>query len=276
MPDILFLELAALGLCTGFMAGLLGVGGGMMLVPFMTYFLGARGVEPGLAVKMAIATSMATILFTSVSSVRAHHLRGAVRWNIVRTLAPGIAAGGLLASMGIFALLKGRYLALFFAAFVGLSAIRMLRSQGASTGNRPLPGPAGLFGAGTGIGFVSGLLGAGGGFISVPFMTRHSVPLHQAVGTSAALGFPIAAFNVVGYLFTGAGALGRPAYSLGLLWLPALASVACCSVLTAPLGAKVAHQLPVQQLKRIFACLLMGLALYMLYKGVAPAPAGAH
>ncbi len=272
MPDTLFLELAALGLCTGFFAGLLGVGGGMMLVPFMTYFLGTRGVEPGLAVKMAIATSMATIVFTSISSVRAHHQRGGVRWGIVRTLAPGIATGALLTSLGIFALLKGRYLALFFAVFVGFSAIQMFRSQGAATGNKPLPGPGGLFGAGTGIGLISGLLGAGGGFISVPFMTRHGVPLHQAVGTSAALGFPIAVFNVCGYLFSGAAVAGRPEYSWGYLWLPALASVACCSVLTAPLGARVAHKLPVKQLKRIFAALLMCLALYMLYKGLVPTP----
>ena len=275
MPDLLYLELAVLGLGTGFLAGLLGVGGGMTLVPFMTYFLGSRAVEPGLAVKMAIATSMATILFTSLSSVRAHHVRGGVRWDIVRTLAPGIALGALLASLGGVALLKGRYLALIFALFVGFSGLQMLRSKKTRSGDTPLPGPLGLFGAGTGIGLISGLLGGGGGFISVPFMTRHSVPLHQAVGTSAALGFPIAAFNVAGYLFTGSGVAGRPDYSLGYLWMPALASVACCSVLTAPLGARVAHKLPVQQLKRIFACLLLGLSLYMLYKGLV-APTGNH
>lgn len=268
MPDLLFLELALLGLCSGFLAGLLGVGGGMVLVPFLTYFLDRRGVGPDLAVKMAIATAMATIVFTSISSLRAHHGRGAVRWDIVRSLAPGIAAGGLLASLGVFALLRGKYLALFFGLFIGFTAIRMLRSSGQPDASRPLPGAWGLFGAGTGLGFISGLVGAGGAFISVPFMTRRSVPLHQAVGTSAALGFPIALVNALGLVFTGSGDPGRPAYSLGYLWLPALLAVACCSVLTAPLGARAAHRLPVAQLKRIFAALLFALAGYMLWKGL--------
>ncbi|MBQ1767282.1 MAG: sulfite exporter TauE/SafE family protein, partial [Aquincola sp.] len=115
--------LLLVGTGTGFMAGLLGVGGGMMMVPFLTHLLSARGVAPGVAVKMAIATSMATILFTSLSSVRAHHHRGAVRWDIVRRLAPGIVLGGLVAGAGVFAVLKGAALALFFAAFVGFSDV---------------------------------------------------------------------------------------------------------------------------------------------------------
>lgn len=150
MPDLLFLELALLGLCSGFLAGLLGVGGGMVLVPFLTYFLDKRGIGPDLAVKMAIATAMATIVFTSISSLRAHHGRGAVRWDIVRSLAPGIVTGGLLASLGVFALLRGKYLALFFGVFIGFMALRMLRSSNQPTATRTLPGPMGLYGAGTG------------------------------------------------------------------------------------------------------------------------------
>jgi len=269
MPDLLFLELALLGLCSGFLAGLLGVGGGMVLVPFLTYFLDERGVGPDLSVKMAIATAMATIVFTSISSLRAHHGRGAVRWDIVRSLAPGIITGGLLASLGVFALLRGKYLALFFGVFIGYMALRMLRSNSQPTATRALPGPLGLYGAGTGLGFISGLVGAGGAFISVPFMMRCSVPMHMAVGTSAALGFPIAVVNAAGLIFTGAGDAGRPEYSLGYLWLPALLALACCSVLTAPLGARAAHRLPVAQLKRIFATLLFGLAAYMLWKGLS-------
>jgi len=122
IEPLLLAELAVLGLCTGFLAGLLGIGGGMIMVPFLTYLLGARGVSPDLAVKMAIATSMATIIFTSVSSVRAHHKKKAVRWDLVKGLAPGIVIGSLIGSMGIFAFAKGTYLALFFAAFVGFSA----------------------------------------------------------------------------------------------------------------------------------------------------------
>ena len=126
LDPLLILELAALGLGTGFLAGLLGIGGGMLMVPFITFILAGRGVEADLAVKMAIATSMATIIFTSISSVRAHHKRGAVRWDIVKGLAPGIVLGSAIASLGIFALLKGSWLALFFAAFVGFSATQML------------------------------------------------------------------------------------------------------------------------------------------------------
>ena len=123
-PQII-IELALLGTCTGFLAGLLGIGGGMVMVPFITFMLSHRGVEDDLAVKMAIATSMATIIFTSISSVRAHHKRGAVRWDLVKGLAPGIVLGSMMASLGVFAMLKGAYLAIFFGLFVGFSATQM-------------------------------------------------------------------------------------------------------------------------------------------------------
>ena len=123
---LVLLPLSCLGLITGFLAGLLGIGGGMVLVPFMTYILGTQAVAPELAIKMAIATSMATIMFTSVSSVRAHHKRGAVRWDLVASLAPGIVLGGLLSGAGLFALIKGQALGLLFAGFVGFSATQML------------------------------------------------------------------------------------------------------------------------------------------------------
>ncbi len=265
---LLIVELALLGLCTGFFAGLLGIGGGMMLVPFLTYFLTERAVSPDLAVKMAIATAMGTILFTSISSVRAHHRRGGVRWDLVKRLAPGIALGGLAASLGVFALLKGSYLALFFGVFVGFSALQMFRDQKPAPA-RQMPGAAGQIAAGSGIGFLAGLVGAGGGFISVPFMTWCNVPIHHAVATSAALGFPIAVFNVAGYVLGGSSVPGLPSYSWGYVWLPALAVIATCSIFTAPLGARAAHQLPVRQLKRVFASLLLVLAIYMFWKGYA-------
>jgi uncharacterized membrane protein YfcA len=268
LEPILILELAVLGLSTGLLAGLLGIGGGMMMVPFITIILSGRAVDADLAVKMAIATSMATILFTSISSVRAHHKRGAVRWNLVRGLAPGIVLGGTLASLGVFAMLKGSSLALFFAIFVGFSATQMfLDKKPAPT--RQVPGTAGLLGAGGVIGFLSGLVGAGGGFVSVPFMTWCNVAIHNAVATSAALGFPIALANVIGYVISGQGVQNLPPHSFGYIWLPALVVIASCSVLTAPLGARAAHKLPVKQLKRAFASILYLLAAYMLYKSMA-------
>ena len=264
----LVLELVLLGVSTGFLAGLLGIGGGMLLVPFLTILLSARGVAPDLAVKMAIATSMATIMFTSISSVRAHHKRGAVRWDLVRRLAPGIIIGSMIGSLGVFALLKGSVLAIFFGLFVGFSATQMFRNKKPEA-SRQMPGPAGTVAAGGVIGFISGLVGAGGGFISVPFMAWCNVAIHNAVATSAALGFPIAVANVVGYVASGMKVANLPPASFGYIWLPALAVVAVGSVATAPLGAKAAHALPVGKLKKVFASILYLLAAYMLYKGLA-------
>lgn len=267
LDPLLILELAVLGLFTGFLAGLLGIGGGMIMVPFITIIMTMRGVSPDLAVKMAIATSMATIIFTSISSVRAHHKRGAVRWDIVKRLAPGIVLGAALASMGVFAMLKGAWLALFFAAFVAFSGTQMLLDKKPSP-SRTLPGTGGQLAAGGVIGFLSGLVGAGGGFVSVPFMTWCNVAMHNAVATSAALGFPIAVANVAGYVVAGQSVEGLPEGSIGYVFLPALAVIAVVSVLMAPIGVKAAHAMPVKQLKRVFALILYVLAAYMLYRGL--------
>jgi uncharacterized membrane protein YfcA len=267
LEPLLIAELAVLGIVTGFLAGLLGIGGGMLMVPFITIIMGQRGVPADLAVKMAIATSMATIVFTSVSSVRAHHRRGAVRWDIVKRLSPGIVIGSLVGSLGVFALLNGTALAIFFALFVGFSATQMFLDKKPEP-SRQMPGTGGQLAMGSAIGFVSGLVGAGGGFISVPFMTWCNVAIHSAVATSAALGFPIAVANVVGYVAAGQSVQGLPAGAVGYIWLPALAVIAACSVFTAPLGAKAAHRLPVKKLKRVFASILYVLAAYMLWKGL--------
>jgi len=267
IEPLLVLELAVLGVGTGFLAGLLGIGGGMLMVPFLTIILGNRGVPADLAVKMAIATSMATIIFTSISSVRAHHKRSAVRWDIVKRLAPGIVIGSLIGSLGVFSLLKGTALAIFFALFVSFSATQMFLDKKPKP-TRQMPGTAGQLGAGGVIGFVSGLVGAGGGFISVPFMTWCNVAIHNAVATSAALGFPIAVANVAGYIAGGFSLQGLPPGAFGYIWLPALVVIAACSVLLAPLGARAAHALPVGKLKRVFASVLYLLAAYMLWKGL--------
>lgn len=267
LEPLLILELVALGLVTGFLAGLLGVGGGMLLGPFLTLILSLRGIAADLAVKIAIATAMATIVFTSISSVRAHHQRGAVRWELVKGFAPGIMLGGALAGAGVFAVLKGTFLAIFFAFFVSFSATQMLLDKKPKP-SRQMPGMAGQFAAGSVIGFFSGLVGAGGGFISVPFMLAHNVSILNAVATSAALGFPIAFANTTGYILSGSGLQGLPEHALGYVWLPALVAIACGSVVTAPLGAKMAHRLPVGKLKKIFAALLYSLAAYMLWKGL--------
>lgn len=258
-------ELLALGTVAGFLAGLLGVGGGMMMVPVLSWLLAERGVPSGPAVKIAIATSMATILFTSLSSVRAHHKLGAVRWDLLRGLAPGIVLGGLAAGAGAFAVLKGQGLALVFAAFIGYSAVQMMLNRQPSP-HRAMPGVAGQTGVGFGIGFISALLGAGGAFMSVPFMVWCNVQPRHAVGTSAALGFPIAAASTAGYVISGWGLPAALPGTVGYLYLPALAIIALASMSLAPLGARTAQRLNVKALKRLFALLLLLLAASMLQR----------
>ena len=262
---VLVAELLALGVVTGFLAGLLGVGGGMMMVPFLTLILSNRGVDAGMAVKMAIATSMATILFTSMSSVRAHHKLCAVRWDLLRGLAPGIVLGGLAGGAGVFAVVKGQGLALFFALFIGFSATQMMRDRKPQP-SRQMPGVLGQTAVGSGIGLLSGLVGAGGAFMSVPFMTWCNVPIRHAVGTSAALGFPIALANTLGYVVAGRSLAPALPGAFGYLYLPALVVIAAASMTLAPLGARTAQRTDTKKLKRLFALLLYGLAAYMLYR----------
>jgi uncharacterized protein len=260
-------ELLALGSVVGFLAGLLGVGGGMMMVPFVTFFLTRRGVEPALAVKMAIATSMATIVFTSLSSLRAHHRHGAVQWPIVRAMSPGIVAGGVLAGAGAFALLKGSWLAVAFSLFVGYSATRMLLRR-SSVATRALPAAWAQSAIGMGIGFLSALVGAGGAFLSVPFMTRCSVPIHNAVATSAAIGLPIALASTLGYIVGGWHLATTVPGALGYVVVPMLLVIALASISTAPLGARVAHATDMRRLTVVFAALLYALAIYMAWRGI--------
>jgi len=265
LAPLFIVELLLLGAAVGFMAGLLGIGGGMMMVPVLTLLLMQRDVESGLAVKMAIASSGASILFTSVSSLLAHHRHGAVRWPLVAAFAPGIAIGGVIAGAGVLAAVRGQWLAIAFAGFNAVMAWRMWRGSGATAARR-LPGTAGLVGVGTGIGFLSALVGAGGAFLSVPFMTRCSVPMREAVGTAAALGFPIALASSIGYVLGGWSLPPVLPGAFGYLYLPAIGIVAAASVLLAPLGARTAHRIPVARLRRAFGLLLGALALYMAWQ----------
>lgn len=260
------LGLLALGSFTGFAAGLLGVGGGMMTVPFITMLLTARHFPEAMIVHVAIATSLGIILFTSISSVRAHHRHGAVLWPVVKLVAPGILLGSWVGPW-IGSLIPSPALALVFAAFVGFSATQMLVDRKPKP-TRELPKTLGMLGAGVVIGLISGLVGAGGGFITVPFLVWCNVRMQNAVATSAALGFPIALAGTLSNIYFGWQQPELPEGMLGYLYLPALVSVAAASVLTAPLGAKTAHALPVKSLKRMFALMLYGLAGYMLMRGL--------
>lgn len=252
-----------LGLSAGFVAGLLGVGGGLILVPALSWIYAQQGFPSAYNIHLALGTSLATIVLTSVASLRAHHAHGAVRWAIVRRITPGIVLGtlgGALAAVW----LSDFGLRVFFTIFLFYAATQMLIGFGPRP-HRQLPGWPGLTLAGGVIGLVSSWVGIGGGTLSVPFMTWCNVGLHQAIGTSAAIGFPIAVSGALGYALSGQAAAGLPAYSLGFIHLPALAGIVVGSWLTAPLGARFAHRLPVARLKRIFAGLLYLLGLRMAH-----------
>lgn len=256
--------LLLLGALSGLLAGLLGVGGGLVLVPVLTWMLDIRGVPASALVQTAIGSAFGVIFFTSLSSLKAHHATGNIRWPVVAQFTPGILVGSLLGSR-IAHWVPTRELGLFFSAFIVFSAVQMLLDRKPKA-SRELPGPAGLFGVGSVIGVLSSLVGAGGGFIAVPFMAWCNVNLKSAVSTSAAMGFPIAVFSIAGYVWNGSQVTGMPPGSWGYLYLPAIAVLASMSVLTAPVGARLSQRLSVKTLKRIFACMLFLLAGVMLRK----------
>lgn len=253
----------ATGIFAGFLAGLLGVGGGLVIVPVLAFIFAAQGFPAAQIMHLALGTSLASIMFTSISSLRTHHAHGAVNWQVVRGITPGIIAGTLGGTV-VAAQLSSTFLKVFFVVFLYYVATQMIMNIKPKP-SRELPGKAGMFGAGSVIGAVSSLVGIGGGTLSVPFMTWCNVKLHQAIGTSAAIGFPIATAGAAGYVANG-WALGTlPAYSMGFVYLPALAGLAVASVLTAPFGARLAHRLPVARLKKFFALLLYALGTRMLF-----------
>lgn len=258
------LALIVLGGTIGFLAGLLGIGGGLSMVPLLTILFSAHGFAPQHVVHLAVGTATATIAFTALSSARAHQRKGAVLWPIVIAMAPGIVVGALIGPQ-VASILPTRVFATIFGIFVWVSALRMASAKPAAA-QRPLPGRTGLFGVGAGIGFVSSLIGAGGAFISIPFMERRAVSIQKAVATSAAIGVPIAAVAAIGFVLAGLHKPGLPNWSLGFIYLPAMLAIVVASMLVAPLGATVAHRWPAMRLRRLFAILLLGLGGYMFWK----------
>jgi uncharacterized membrane protein YfcA len=252
-----------LGAFAGILAGLLGVGGGLVIVPMIDYTLAIQGMTGDDIHRLALGTSLATIMFTSVSSFMTHHRNKAVIWTVVKHIAPGILAGTFLgskvASHMPTTLLKGIFV--IFLLYVGTQMLMNIKPKA----SREIPGLAGNSLAGFIIGAVSSFVGIGGGSLSVPYMTWCNVPMHKAIGTSAAIGFPIAMAGAAGYLITGFGVEDLPPHAMGFIYLPAFFGIAAASVCTAPLGAKLSHRLPVGRLKKAFACLLYGMAGQMAY-----------
>lgn len=253
----------ALGLMTGFLAGLFGIGGGGLMVPVLTTLFLWQGIPEQWVVHMALATSMAAIVVTAISSVRAHHRFGAVDWVVVRRMAPGVILAGW-ATAWWTGRIPSEWLAIFFTLFMSGVSVRLFLS-GQPSSSRGLPGRTGLATAGALIGSVSSLVAIGGGSLTVPFLVWRGKTIHQAVATSAGVGLPIALAGTAGYLTGGWGASGLPVGSFGFIHLPAMVSIASMSLLTAPLGARCSHRLPVSTLKRLFGLLILCLCAWMLY-----------
>jgi uncharacterized membrane protein YfcA len=252
----------AIGGVSGFFAGLLGIGGGIILVPALLVALGAAGFPPALIFQAALGTSMATILFTAASSLRSHHAYGAVRWPVVRNFAPGVLLGTGLGSVVARHVPTGG-LTVFFCLFLIFMAVQMGLGLKPKPG-RVLPGWMGQSAAALGIGLVSSLVAIGGGAMTVPFLVWCNVPVRQAIGTSAAVGLPIAFGGTLGYMINGWFVAGLPEGSIGFVYLPALAWTVLASALTAPVGARAANRLPGVLLRRVFAGLLLLVAWRML------------
>jgi hypothetical protein len=250
-----FLVYLILGGFAGTLAGLFGVGGGMIIVPVLVYSFAARGFSADVLTHMAVGTSLATIAFTSINAIRAHHLKGAVRWPLFIWMTLGIVFGTVLGAFTA-ALIDGQLLQKIIGVFAILVAIQMafeLRPKA----TLDAPGKPGLGLAGLVIGWASAIFGIGGGSLTVPFLVWRSVPMQQAVATSSACGLPIAVAGAISFIITGWAVEPRPEWSLGYVYLPAVVGIAATSMLFAGFGARLAHRLSQRLLKRLFALLLL-------------------
>ena len=251
----------AVGIFVGFFAGLLGIGGGSVMVPILSLTFAAQGFSGDRLVHMALATSMATIIPGGIASAWMHHRHEAVNWSVVKQLLPGILAGtfsgAVIAHFSSTAFLKA-----FFIIFICVLAVQLLFDL-KPKGRHALPGAGGLFAFGATMGVISSFAGIGGAILSIGFLTWCNIRMHEAIGTAAAIGVPLAIAGTVGFVVTGLYDHGLPPLSLGYVYLPAFAGIAITSFLIAPLGAKLAHRLPVMVLRRIFVVFLVALAVKM-------------
>ncbi|MBK6617655.1 MAG: sulfite exporter TauE/SafE family protein [Nitrosomonas sp.] len=243
------------GAVVGFLAGLLGVGGGLLMVPLLMTVFVSKEFAADQVMHLALGTTTAIITLTSLSSLRAHHVRGAVNWSIVRHLTPGIFLGALVGTT-LAGQLSSQTLGIIFVIFIYCAATQMWLNLH-TRADFSLPGSLGMLIAGSMIGAISSLVAIGGGVLTVPFLTACQIRLHQAIGTAAAVGFPIALASAVGYAANGLlQSQPLPEYAVGYIYLPAFVMVALTGMLTAPLGARAAHAMPTNRLKNIFVGLL--------------------
>ncbi len=257
----MFEELAlylGFGCLAGILSGLLGIGGGIVIVPFLVWYFSLRGFPAEAIMIMAVATSLATIVVTSISAASAHHRRGAVDWLAVKKLVPGIVIGAVFGSV-VADLLPARWFKLIFACFLLYVSLRMLLKPPRERRHEEAPDYRRFGGAGAAIGALSSILGIGGGTLSVPFLARRGYPIREAVAISSACGFPIAVAGTATYIALGWHNATLPAWSFGYIYLPALAGIILTSVPLAPFGAHLAHRWPTARL-RLFLALVIALA----------------
>lgn len=261
----LIIAFVLLGIVVGIMAGLLGIGGGGIMVPVLASIFMAQGMPKESVIHFALGTSMACIILTSFSSMRAHHKNGAVNWSLVKQMAGGVIVGTFSATF-LTAYLNAKTLAIFFAVFMVYVSINMFRHQKMQTGAGDIHRTELSF-VTLGIGAISALVSIGGGSLTVPYLTWRGIHIKHAIATSAALGFFIAIAGTLGYFINGelnTTTPSHPAYTWGYLYLPAVLLVSIPSYFTAPLGAKLTQRLPVGALRKIFGVLLITLSLKML------------
>jgi len=252
-----------LGAVVGFMAGLLGIGGGGIMVPTLSTIFLAQGAPVDQVVHLALGTSMASIVMTSFASMRAHKSHQTILWDVFKMMAGGIVIGTFAATF-LAAHLKSIHLAIFFSIFMAYVSIQMARDTKPKP-SREIQSPKTLFVAGSFIGIISALVSIGGGSLTVPYLVWQNVDLKKAIGTSAAIGFPLSIAGTVGYIVNGMGSVSASSeLVLGFLYLPTVIIISAVSFFTAPLGARMAHKLPVPKLKKVFALLLMALSIKML------------
>ena len=264
MPAIEWIFLyVALGAFVGFMAGLLGVGGGGILVPLLTFIFSWQAISTDDSVHLALGTSLACMIVSSIASVRAHASRGAVVWRFAAGMAPGIIVGAFLATQ-LAGLVNATWVALFFALFMLFVAAQIFFDWRPHPGRSPTS-VGGLLAAGAGIGSVSALAAVGGGFLTLAYLGYKNVDAKKAIGTAAAIGFPIAIAGTIGYLISGWSETVADANTLGFIYVPAFLAISIASTAAAPIGARCSHNLPEATLKKIFAVISLLLSVAMLF-----------
>ena len=259
---LIFLALVMTGLVAGVLAGLLGIGGGLVIVPALTFILLAMAAPMDIAVPMAVATSLATMLLTSASAIWFHDRRGGVDWPCVIRLGPAVGIGALLGAW-LAVWMPGDMLARVFAVVAALIGLRMVLARSTPTGQRE-PFPRGWWVLGPVIGAISAMIGIGGGSFNVPYLVRNGYPMVRAVAIASACGWPIALGGVTGFVVLGWGDDLWTA-SLGYLYLPGLMAIGLAGMLGAPAGVALAHRLPAVRLRRIFGVILILVAVRMAW-----------